>query len=200
MPRTVAPALRTLIDSGHCQWGSTMVLTLTDGTILRLSTIEHEIDGHEFLARLSQLDPFVMAVTREQDSVTFKADNTDLTIGYTLTGQERVLDGATGMLGIIFINEDTGEVFVDDKMPGDLMAGDVTQPDVTFELVSALDSVIVGGATVASLFPWREPSTPGPHINPNDLGDDLGSRGGSGGNIRDRIGGGRYPILQSLEL
>lgn len=192
MARELSAGLQALIDSGHCMWFSTVVVTLTDPNIppIYLGTGEHEIDNKIFVAQLTQVEPFLASLTREQDFIVFRVNNVDTVMGQLLTGQTRMLDGATGMLGIIFINGDTGEAFYDEKMPGDIMSADVLAPDVGFELVSAIDAVQVSGETWSSSFPWREPLA---SARVNDI-DDLITD-----DDNDRIiiiGGrrGRYPI------
>lgn len=197
MPRVLDPNLTALINSGHCEWFSTVDITLTDGTQVHLATEQRTVNSINYIAKLSGLDPLILSLTHEQDYVVFKVANVDQIMGQTLTGATRMLDGATATLGIVFVS-DTGILYYDPKIQGDVLSGDVTDQDVSFELVTATDSVVISGRTVASAFPWREPLQPAPTSNPDDL---VGGGHGLEDIIRRiRAGGGRYIITPPVEM
>lgn len=176
MPREVRAELTTLINSGRCNWDSTMDIVLTGGVELFLSTAEIEVDRfgkeEEYQARLSAVEALEMSVDPEVDGQAFKISNVDLVVGQLLTGAVRRLDGAQAVSGVLFIDPDdpvpTNAIW-DAKMPGELLASEVNDSDVSFAFVSSIDSVIVPGRTIASEFQWREQVSNVPLFDPNDM-------------------------------
>lgn len=184
MPRTLDPALQTLIDSGHCEDHTTLVLTLGNGTVLRFATAGMLIDGHTFLAELKDNDAFKMSLAQATDRTNLKAQNVDKVLGQTLLGIADALEGATAMLGIAFI-DDEGTIYHDDKMPGDVIAGAIDESEVQLRFVGDIYGAQVVGETVASVFPYEStPSSTVPDRDPDDIGpwrdpaDDGGGRRG----------------------
>lgn len=202
MPRELRPELEALINSGHCNWQTTLDITLTSGTPLHLSSCETFIDRfgvtRQYLARLvsDKIRPLDISMDIETDGMEVAVTNADPAFGQQFTGAERELDGATAIRGVMFIDRDLpfedGQHILDLNFPGELIAGEVGEEEVNFELVSEIDSVIVAGRTIAEEFQWREPVSaqpidilppwPGPNPNPEP---GPGPRYGGGGRWGD---------------
>lgn len=173
--RELRPELQALINSGHCNWHSTVDLVLTDGNQLHLSTGEIAVNRfgkvEQYLSRLDRngVQEFSMSLDIEIDSVDFKISNVDLIIGRLLTSSVRRLDGAEGILGILFLEkgQPISQAIWDAKMPGQLIAGEVRDEAVDCSLVSVIDSITISGRTIASEFQWQEPISNAPNVNPD---------------------------------
>lgn len=174
MPREVRTQLRDLIDTLRCNWHSTMDITLTSGVPLFFSTGEIHVNrfgkNQQYLARLSGLESLEMSLSEEVDGQAFKVGDVDNVVGQTLTGATRNLDGAEAISGVLFIDPSLplSDAIWDAKMPGELMNGEVGDADVSFSLVSLIDSVIVSGRTISSEFQWQESLANDRSTDPND--------------------------------
>lgn len=197
MARELDPDLVTLINSGSCEDHTTLVLTLGDGvTVLRLATAELLIDGETFTAALKDSQGLKMSLDRVTDRIMLVVQNVDTVFGQLITASESALEGATGVLGIAFV-DGGGTVFYDEKLSGDVIAGAIDENEVELNFVADIYAALVVGETVASVFPYM--ATPPTEIvtDPNDLGpggdpggDSFGGFGiGNGGGIN----GGRLP-------
>ena len=172
MSRVLDPELQALIDSGHCEDHTAVVITLGDGTtILRLATAEVNVDGDLFLANLKETEGLKMSLTRAYDRTKLSAQNVDKVLGQQLTGMTNSLEGATAMLGHIFIDPRTGTVYYDEKLPGDILTGQVDEETVELSFVADIYGGMVVGDTVGSVFPYQDPTPAEDHIDPNDLID-----------------------------
>lgn len=177
MPREVRTELQDLIDSGKCNWQTTLDITLTGGEELFLSTGEIHVDrfgkDQVYSGKICpDVSPLTMSLDIEVDQQDFKVSNVDLVIGRVLTTSVRKLDAAEAISGILFI--DTGlpltDAIWDAKMLGELVSSSVNDKEVPFMLVSIIDSVIISGRTIASEFQWQEPISNVPNSDPNDNG------------------------------
>jgi hypothetical protein len=177
MPRELSPELEALINSGHCRQYSTVDLTLTGGTPLYVSTgeivVERDGEPVQYAAQISEASPFEMELNEREDQVTFNFQNVDQVMGRALTGSERRLDGARGMLGIAFQDTETGATFYDPKMPGEIATGIIDQNAASFTLLSDVDATVISGRTLSTVFPWREPLSTAPDSDPDDLAGDF---------------------------
>lgn len=180
MPRELRTELQTLIATGHCNWHTTVDITLTGNQQLFLSSGEIYVNRfgkiQQYLAKLPKdgIEPLALSQDTEVDMMPFKVGNVDMVMGRTLTGAQRRMDGAKGIVGTIFIDKTdpnfaAGQHIWDAKMPGELVSGEVKDETVDFSLVSAVDTVIVLGRTIASEFQWREPVSNVPTRNPDDI-------------------------------
>lgn len=207
MPRELRTELEDLIASGHCNWASTIDVVLTGAIDIHLSSSEIFVDRfgitRQYKAKLRNIQSLDMSLDVEVDQQIFDAANVDTVIGQTLTGAERRLDGARATVGTIFIDPDdpdfsAGQHIYDARMPGELVAGEVSDENVGFTLISDVDAVVISGRTIASEFQWREPISVAPLTDPGGGGGDIGgSPGGPGdrGILGDDNGHGRYGDL-----
>lgn len=209
MPRELRPELETLIARGHCNWATVMQITLTGGTQIHLSSSELFVDRfgitQQFLGKLEKdnLGALAMSVDEEVDQIDFTVANVDMVMGRQLTGEERKMDGARAVRGVVFIDRfqpiDAGQHILDYNFPGELLSSEITDPSVGFSLVSDPDSVIIAGRTIASEFQWREPVSSIQVLDPSDILP-VGPGGlgpGRGGDI-EPIRGGRYGEFDPL--
>lgn len=193
MPRTLETELQTLIDSGHCEEHTTLVLTLGDATVLRLATAELLIDGHTFAGVLGESDALSMSLTRATDRASLKVQNVDTLLGQQLLGTADALEGATAMLGMAFISDDV-TVYHNDKMPGDMLTGAIDENEVELRFVGEIYGAQIVGESVSVVFPYEAPAAallPN-FTDPNDIphGDPIRPRPPTGGGrIPDYPGG-----------
>lgn len=192
--RGLSAEIMALLAHGRYGTHSVLDLVLADGTPLHLSTAELMLNGTQYIARLHEVETLKLTNTSEIESTQLDVDNVDGQFGSTLTGDTDMLAGATGRLGIVFIDleiEDFIETniplaYYDEKLSGDIVGAalddKVDPPLVSFTLVYELDSVVITGKTVGEMFPVQ---TPTPVENrppfPNDLPPTIGGEGGSGG-------------------
>jgi hypothetical protein len=179
MARKIRSSLRTLLDSGHCEWHTTLDLQPVSVPTVYLSSGDEIVSGTNYLPKLEEIEPLEMELTRGNDQIQYKVENVDQLMGQSVTGATNELNGARGIVGVVFINEETGAVEIDKKMPGQVLVGDITDKDVSMKLISDVDAVIISGRTFASAFPWREPVTLNrPAFSPT--GGTIGTGGGGG--------------------
>lgn len=171
MPRVLEPELEALIDSGHREDHTCVVITLGNATVLRFATAELEADGNVFIGNLGENDPLKMSLTIAIDRTSLKAQNVDQVLGQQLTSISNALEGATVMLAIAFQDQNReGPIYYDEKMPGDLMSGAVDEKWVDLPVVGELYAAQVVGETVSSVFPYQHDSVPaGSIVDPDDL-------------------------------
>ncbi len=180
---------------------SVVDITLSDGTELHFATAELMINGVQYLAKLHNTETLKLATeTDEIESISLDIDNVDQELGTYLAAEVNLLNGATAVLGIVFIDyeiegfieEDIPLAYYDEKLSGDVYNAAVNDqanpPVVTFVLDSDLDSVIIQGKTVFEIFPSvTSPSTAERPPFHNDL---PLRRGGGFPDIDDPIDGG----------
>lgn len=205
MPRELRPELEALIESGHCNWHTTVDLVLTGDVEVHLSSGEILVDrfgvNRQYLAKLRNIQPLDMSVAPEVDQIIFDAANVDMVMGQTLTGATRRLDGARAIVGTLFIDRDdsdfdAGQHICDPRMSGELVSGEVGEENVSFALISDVDVVIIAGRTIASEFQWREPVSVAPLFDPSDIPGHPGDGGDTEPGRRGRYGDGGLMPLQ----
>jgi hypothetical protein len=197
MARVLDPDLQDLIDTGHYESHTAVVITLGDAgeTELHLATAEFSVGAQPFLAQLGENSPLKMSLTNATDRTGLKAQNVDGVIGQQLTGLPGALDGATAVLGMAFQDQQRlGPIFYDEKLPGDLLAGAVDKEWAEFAFVADIYGGQVVGETVSSVFPYQDNSRPiGSGPDPDDL-PDRGDPDGPPGRGRIPIGTGFIPV------
>lgn len=176
LPREVRTELTALINSGHCNWHTTVDLVLTDATELFWSTGEIHVNrfgkNQQYVAKIERDVPeLAMSVDVEVDGIDIKVANVDMVIGRTLTSSVRKLDGAEAVVGILFIDTSlpVAQAIWDAKVPCLVMTGEVGDEAVAFSLVSSIDGIVVAGRTIAEEFQWQEPVSNVPVFDPNDI-------------------------------
>lgn len=190
--------LLALINSGHAEDHTCVVITLGDGTILRFSSAALTIGPDTFLPNLGASDGLKMSLTVAIDRMGLKAQNVDTILGQQITSVSNALEGATAVLGIAFRNADgSGPWYYDEKMPGDLLSGAVDEQWVEFSFVGDIYGAQVVGETVASVFPYQDVTPIENRRDPNDLPGDGGDPIG-GDRMPGRGGRGRIPIADFI--
>lgn len=196
MPRDHLSAdLLALINSGHAEDHTCVVITLGDGTILRFSTAALTIGADTFLANLGASDGLKMSLTVAIDRLGLKAQNVDTILGQQITSVSNALEGATAVLGIAFRKQDgSGPWYYDEKMPGDLLTGAVDETWVELPFVGDIYGAQVVGETVGSVFPYQDVIPIESRVDPNDI---------PGGPLDDpdtmpRRGRGRIPMIDFI--
>lgn len=173
--RGLSEEIQALLERGR-GYGTHSVLriTLSDGTPLYWSTAELTLGGVQYLAKLHKTETLklIEAMAEEVESIPLNIDNVDQELGTTIAADVSLLNGATGTLGIVFIDHEIPGfidqniplVYYDEKLSGDLINAalddKVNPPVVTFLLVNDLDSVVIMGKTVAEIFPSVTPRPP----------------------------------------
>ena len=179
MSRSLEAGLTTLINSGHCEDHTVLTITLGDGTVLRFATASLVISGNTYLANLGESDALKMSLTQALDRMNLKAQNVDKALGQTILGIPTALEGASAMLGVAVKAQDgSGPLYYDDKMPGDLLAGEIDEQWVNLTFVGDLYAGQVIGELVSQIFPYQQDSQPTQTLrDPNDIGP-IGPRPG----------------------
>jgi hypothetical protein len=174
--RELRPELSALINSLHCNWHSTMDITLQGNEQLFLSTGEIFVDRfgktQQYLSKVKSVGELGLSLDVEADTCEIVLSNVDLLLGQTLSSDNRKLDGAESVLGVLFIDKDQplDEAIWDAKVPMSIVQGDTGDEEIKTSLISVVDSIIVSGRTIAEEFQWREPLSNAPLIDPNDIG------------------------------
>lgn len=177
MPRVLDPDLQSLIDSGHCEDHTAIVITLGDGTIVHFATAETlvEVEGAEqtFAPQLRESDALQMSVNQALDNQQLRIQNVDMVFGQQLTSVSNALEGATAILVHLFRDPATSTVYYDEKMPGDVLAGAVAEESVELRFVGDIYAAQVVTDTIASVFPYQNPPATGPSVirDPDDIRD-----------------------------
>lgn len=202
MPREVRTELQTLINSGRCAWHSAYDIVLTDGEDLFISTGEIHVNrfgkDQQYLARVEpDVGELSMSSDIEVDGQEFKTTNVDLIIGQLLTTSVRRMDGATAIIGILFleIGQPVSQAIWDAKMPASLVAGEVGDESVNFTAISQVDLVTVSGRSISNEFQWQEPVSVVPVSDPSDIPPHTDPNGDSPG--RGRYGEQEFPRYYS---
>ena len=197
MPRTLDPELQALINIGHVESHTAAKITLGDDTVLLFATGEFQIGDDLYLPELKEIEALKMSLTQAIDRAAIKVQNVTRVFGQQLTSATDLLDGATAMLGIAFRKQDgTGPWYFDEKMPGDLIAGQIDENEVPLNFVGETYGAQVVGETVASVFPYQQERTPFTNFtDPNDLVNPNPVSGGIGGG-----GGGRHGRLEPTDF
>ncbi len=197
MGREIDPGLEALMETNAWKPHSTMDIVLASGAELHLSTIEKTVivDGEprEYQAQLRDVGALSMGLTLEMDGMEFGVQNVDMVVGRTLTGGVRQLDGAKAMKGQLFINrDDPSEYYYDPQVPGELVAGDVTDEKVSFSFISEIDAVVVSGRLISDEFQMVQPSRSPTPERPTVPVVPLQPPGPGGG--------GRYEVPEPIDL
>ena len=190
MSRTLSAEAQALLNTGHIEGRTAVVITLGNGTVLRLSSAEFTIDGQLFTADLEETDALKMGLdTTAVDRTTLKIQNVDKLFGQQLTGASDALEGATAMLGFAFreANNPNAPWFYDEKMPGDIIAGAVDQNRVELKFLADIYGALVVGETVSSVFPYQQEKAIAPRVDPNDLPGGGGGEDGENPRRRGRL-------------
>jgi hypothetical protein len=183
--------IMALLESGHYGTQSTLDLVLADGTLFHFATAEFVLNGTQYLAKLHDTETLKLSSTSEIESIPLDVDNVNQALDTLVTGAVNLLAGATGRLGIVFIDleiedfidQDIPLVYYDEKLSGDIVNAakndKVSPPVISFTLVNDLDSIIIVGKTVAEMFLVQTPTAPEDRPPfPHDLPRPAPTRGG----------------------
>lgn len=201
--RELRPALAELIATGNYGMHTTHDIHLSDGaTHIFLSSgeilVDNEDKTQQYLAVLDEVQSLLMSLDIEADMQQFGITNVDMVIGRILTGSVRQLDGARTIIGAIFIDRNKpfipANFFWDARMPCQLSSGEVEDEKVDFTATSDVDAITVSGRLITEEFPWQEPISNAPALDPNDL-DPPGRDRGPDDPRRGRYGDFDGPII-----
>lgn len=171
MPRTLDPAAQELIDGGHVDDHTAVVITLGTGTVLRFATAGFIYGGNTWLGVLEETGTFKMNNdVQAVDRAMLKVTNVDLAFGQEVTSASEALEGATAMLGYAFRAQDgSGPWYYDEKMPGDIVAGAVDENIVELSFIGDIYAGQIVGEIVSEVFPYQQES--GARLRPSDPND-----------------------------
>jgi hypothetical protein len=177
--RVLDSNLQALIDTGHREDHTALVLTLGNGRTVRFATADIAIGIDEFQPELAENDVLKISFDLASNGQTLKVQNVDRVFGRQLAGATELLEGASAVLGMIFRrNPDTGDVWFDPKMPGDVLAGQIDENAVELKFVADLNAGSISGVPIASIFPYSNPATAITGIGPGGGGPPGGGGGG----------------------
>lgn len=175
MGRDLDPELDALIqasvasadDPATLRQVFTLDVQLNDGTELHLSTQPVEMNGNLYSPILKEPGVLRLTLFADDDTQDVKVSNVEPQFGQTLTGAQNVLDGARATSGVLFIDVATADQWFDERLPGELIAGEVDEEKVDFGLVDELYAIIVAGERVIDVHPFRQP--PAPEVRPDPV-------------------------------
>jgi hypothetical protein len=189
--------LDALIEASAVRQVFTLDVQLKSGEELHLATAPVTIGDNLYAPVLKEPGVVKLSAFADDDSQALKVSNVEYEFGQALTGAENALDGARATSGLLFVDDEGGGQWYDERMPGELLAGEVTEEAVSFDLVDELYAVVVAGERVVDVHPFRQPPAPVVRPDPNDTigrppftgpgvtlpggldpGDDLGGRRG----------------------
>jgi hypothetical protein len=213
--RGLSDEIKALLARGRGYGTQTVLdITLSDGTHLHWATAKLLLNGVQYLAKLHETETLKLTgcMTEEIESIPLSVDNVDQTLGTTIAGDVNLLNGATGVMGTVFIDYEIEDfldsniplAYYDQKLEGDIenavVDDKVNPPVVTFLLVNDLDSVIIMGKTVLEVFPalTQAPPSERPAFPITPLPPPRGGDGG--GSDVDPIGGGGRPLQPTMPI
>lgn len=199
MGRDLDAGLQTLLSTrpgGPCRPVFTLDVQLQDGTELHLATRAVTVGATIYNPLLDTVGPLILGLFGDDDSQEFKVSNVDPTFGQALTGQVNMLDGARATGGVVYVNTETSQQWYDERIPGELLAGEVTERTVAFDLVDEVYATDVAGELATEVFPFRQPPAPAVRPDPNDTNFPVGPVVRPGGEDGAPTPGrpGRYPM------
>ena len=188
MPRELSAPLAALVASGHRRQHVALDVTLRDGTQFHLATGVATVGPVAYDPGLDEVEAMQLSLFADDDSQSLKAQNVDGVLGLTMTGQTNMLAGAKAVSGVIFKDPSTNETFYDERMPGVLLASNVTAKHVELVLVDEVYATVISGVSVTEEFPVRDAPPAATRPDPDDLlpprvptDPDLNLPGGDGG-------------------
>ncbi len=137
----VPPEVDAMVAAGSYELHSSLDVMLGSGEVVHLSTIVlNDIETIDFGAIdynswLREVGTLSQSLTLSADGVDIRAQNVDEELGTLVFGEESALDGATGILSYVFINDDD-EKFQVEILHGRVENAEKKDPDMTFKLVA----------------------------------------------------------------
>lgn len=146
----------------------TLHIQMNDGTELYLATAPCEIGGHTYTPILAEPGLLRLSMFSDDDTQEPKVSNVEPSFGQTLCSAVNRLDGARATSGVLFRDEETGAEWWDERLPGELLGGEVTEERVPFDLVDEVYAITVSGERVVDIHPFRQPAATAARPDPND--------------------------------
>lgn len=176
MARELDEALQALIAAARANApdpkGLRQVFTLhvqmNDGTELYLATAPVTINGKTYTPILAEPGVLRLSMFADDDTQEPKVSNVEPSFGQTLCSAVNRLDGARATSGVLFIDDATGAQWWDERLPGELLGGEVTEERVPFDLVDEVYAITVAGVRVVDIHPFRQPPPTSARPDPND--------------------------------
>lgn len=190
MARTASPEIDALLESGAFESHLYLDITLRDGTLLHFSKARFDAGATEYLGRVTEFDTLKMSLTEIVDHMNVRLSNIDKEMGQSVTGASNLFNNAMCVHGMAFKDPVTGAVHLDEKIPGDIVPGDVEDETVSATFYSEIEMGFIAGTTLGEAFPFSEPARVIDRVDPNDLGSGDGRYPIHGGG-RDDFWGGR---------
>ena len=176
MGRVLDPALQALIDRARADSGApaglrqvfTLDVQLNDGTEIHLATAPVTVGDNLYAPILAEPGVLRLSMFADDDAQAPKVSNVDPSFGETLCAAVNALDGARATSGVLFVNDAGGVQWFDERLPGELLGGEVTEEAVPFDLVDELYAITVAGERVVDIHPFRQAPAPAVRPDPND--------------------------------
>lgn len=180
----------------HCTAFEAIEITLEDETVLRFAVCDVAFDDKVFLGRLTLKSALRMTLATGSDNVDLELDNTNLELGQGLIHSPDALDNNQTIFGVYFKNNETGEEWFDEKLPGELVSGVIDGDKVSCTFLSEIDATKGEGRLISEVFPNARLAN---EATPVDAPIYLGVGGGGGGYIDDPRQKQYSPIYQDWQ-
>lgn len=164
-----------LIESfGETRRATTLLITLGDGTPLRLATADiGSIGGFAYLGKLQPVDALNLELSRAAEGINLKIRDSDNALGQNLINTPNVLDNTKAVLGVHFKVLETGDDWHDVKIRGRITVGDIEDGWIPLFFKSETAAAKYNGKTIASVFPNTEIPVTSVSAAPLPVYDDL---------------------------
>lgn len=150
MPLTIPAEVQTMIDSGAFDALTTLDITFGNGTIIHISTdsiedvLTNSFGTIDYAKNLRVSGSLNQSITTSVDRVDLSAQNIDLVLGATVLNNAQSLNGADGILSVVFISGSVKKQVT--ILRGQIANASSNSEEVKFQLVSYLSlSGPVGG-------------------------------------------------------
>jgi hypothetical protein len=154
--------LATIINSGWVREHPFVVITLTDGTILRYSTINITVGSDVYVDRLKRINGAKIGLSKAADRVTFELFNADSAIGQAMVVPATQLNRAYCVVGTIYVNiNNSSDVNVIEESDGMVFVNAATDDmvEATFYSDAYSTNTIVGDIPIRKTCPWKYKGT-----------------------------------------
>lgn len=138
---------------GRAHRRTVIAITLNDGTPLKFSTADTELSDDFYLGKLAPIDALNLELTAAVEGIDLKISNEYEQIGQNLINAPDIISGTSAVLGAYFYDELTNQEWIDPKITGEIVVGDIDGDWVNIFFTSKIDSVEYAGVSVASAFP-----------------------------------------------
>lgn len=149
MALTLPAGLQELVRSGNYDAHAALDVTLADGTTLRMGTAEMILPGPTVYASTLRMRGTVKQSLRKMtDLVELTGQNVDMQLGLTIVSAADVLNASHAVFKYAFFATDgSGDLYVLERLIGELTAARISETEVRLKLVSDLAA---GGSVAAN--------------------------------------------------